>query len=450
MALTTKTAGAAASLWKVWERTLHRIGDKVLVVEAGEGRAWTAAELQAAALARFSQLARYHCRRGERIAFRLPNGADWFALFLAIQAAGLAAMPLDSGLPGEACLETARRLGASALFLDGAWHRFNKKGFLRGRSGICCVKLTSGTTGLPKTIECRPGHLLADGANIVRTMGLRAADRNLAAVPLGHSYGLGNVVLPLLLRGIPAVCAANYVPRQLVEWIGLHGVTVLPAVPALFRILAALPPGTSPSLAPLRLAISAGAPLAPEVARAFRERFGLPIHNFYGSSETGGICYDRTGSASLEGRSVGKPLRGVTVALSARGRIEVSGPAVAVPRGRHRLPDQGEWNGRKELVLLGRTGGGANIGGKKVHPSEIERLLRSLPAVSDAAVWTAHVGGRDLLAAAVETSLERSELERCLAAHLPEWKLPKRYFLARELPRTPRGKLDLPALRRQL
>jgi len=446
MARTTKTAGAEASLWKIWEGTLHRIGDKVLVVEAGEGRAWTAAELQAAALARLAQLA--DCRRGERIAFRLPNGADWFALFLAIQAAGLAAMPLDAGLPNEACLETARRLGASALFLDGAWHHFNKRGSLRFRPGICCVKLTSGSTGLPKIIECRPGHLLADGANIIGTMGLRAVDRNLAAVPLGHSYGLGNVVLPLLLRGIPAVCAANYVPRQLVEWIGLHGITVLPAVPALFRVLAALPSGTS--LAPLRLAISAGAPLAPEVARAFRERFGLPIHNFYGSSETGGICYDRTGSASLDGRSVGKPLRGVTVTLSARGRIEVSGLAVAVPRGRHRLPDQGEWNGRKELILLGRTGGGANIGGKKVHPSEIERLLRSLPAVSDAVVWTAHVGGRDLLAAAVETSLERSELERSLAAQLPAWKLPKRYFLARELPRTARGKLDLPALRRQL
>lgn len=446
MARTKKTAGAAASLWKVWERTLHRIGDKILVVEAGEGREWTAAQLHQAALARLPQLAA--CRRGERIAFRLPNGADWFALFLAIQAAGLAAMPLDAGLPGEACLETARRLGASALFLDGAWHRFHRKGARRFRPGICCVKLTSGTTGLPKTIECRPSHLLADGANIVRTMGLRADDRNLAAVPLGHSYGLGNVVLPLILRGIPAVCAANYVPRQLVDWIGLHGVTVVPAVPALFRILAALPEGTS--LGPLRLAISAGAPLAPEVARAFRERFGLPIHNFYGSSETGGICYDRTGSASLDGRSVGRPLRGVVVTLSARGRIEVSGPAVAVPRGRHRLPDQGGWNGRKELVLLGRTGGGANIGGKKVHPSEIERLLRSLPAVSDAAVWTVHEGGRDLLAAAVETSLGRAELERSLAAQLPEWKLPKRYLLARELPRTPRGKLDLPALRRRL
>ena len=42
----------------------------------------------------------------------------------------------------------------------------------------------------------------------------------------------------------------------------------------------------------------------------------------------------------------------------------------------------------------------------------------------------------------------RAELERALAARLPAWKLPKAWFIARELPRTSRGKLDLAALRR--
>ena len=59
--------------------------------------------------------------------------------------------------------------------------------------------------------------------------------------------------------------------------------------------------------------ISAGAPLSAEVAQQFYRRYGIKIHNFYGSSETGGICYDRTGNATLSGRSVGKPLSGVMV-----------------------------------------------------------------------------------------------------------------------------------------
>jgi acyl-coenzyme A synthetase/AMP-(fatty) acid ligase len=242
------------------------------------------------------------------------------------------------------------------------------------------------------------------------------------------------------------VCAGDYVPRQLLEWIGRYRVTVFPAVPALLRVLAALPPGRA-NIDSLRTVISAGAVLTPAVAQAFFARYGLKIHNFYGSSETGGICYDRTGSASLTGRSVGKPLAGVSVTVQA-GRVTVESPAVATRAGRWRLADLGEWNGRGELALLGRAGHGANIGGKKVHPLEVERVLRALPGVTDAAVWLWQSQGRDLLAAGVETAHSHAELERALAARLPAWKLPKTWFIARELPRTARGKLDLSALTR--
>jgi acyl-coenzyme A synthetase/AMP-(fatty) acid ligase len=205
-----------------------------------------------------------------------------------------------------------------------------------------------------------------------------------------------------------------------------------------------MPPG--PGLAPVRTAISAGAVLNPAVARAFFARYGVKIHNFYGSSETGGICYDRTGQASLTGRSVGRPLTGVSVTVR-RGKVRVAGAAVATPAGAWALNDAAEWNERGELVLLGRLGQGANIGGKKVHPLEVERALRSLPGVADAVVWRAQSRGRDLLAAAVESRLSPAELERALAAVLPAWKFPKRLWIARELPRSARGKLDHAALR---
>ena len=278
-------------------------------------------------------------------------------------------------------------------------------------------------------------------------MGIRAERSSISRpIPLGHSYGLGNLVMPLILQGTAMVCAGDYVPRQLLEWIERYRITVFPAVPALFRVLAALPPGREKiesRVRALRTVISAGAVLTPAVAQAFFARYSLKVHNFYGSSETGGICYDRTGSASLTGRSVGKPLAGVSVAVKA-GRVTVESPAVATRTGRWRLADLGKWKGRDELALLGRVGQGANIGGKKVHPLEVEHVLRALPGVTDAAVWLWQSQGRDLLAAGVETAHSRcAELERALAARLPAWKLPKAWFIARELPRTSRGKLDL-------
>jgi len=431
-------------LWKHWLQQQERTPNKSVLVDAAKDMAWTERTLTMSALSFSDQLRSYHA--GDRIAFRLPNGPEWMALFLALQKAGLVALPLDAGMPWEGCLETARRIGARAIYLDGEFQSLGKRSVAASRK-ICCVKITSGSGALPKAIECRAEHLVADGRNVCRTMGIRSRDVNLAVIPLGHSYGLGNLVLPLILQGAAMVCAGEYLPRQLIEWIGRYGVTVFPAVPALLRVLAALPPGGE-KLDSLRKVISAGAVLTPAVAQAFFARYGIKVHNFYGSSETGGICYDRTGSASLTGRSVGKPFEGVSVTVKG-GRITVESAAVATRSGRWRLNDFGEWNGRGELVLLGRAGQGANIGGKKVHPLEVERALRALPGVTDAVVWLWQKDGRDLLAAAVETTHSRGEIERALAARLPAWKLPKTYFIARELPRTSRGKLDLAALKEQ-
>jgi acyl-CoA synthetase (AMP-forming)/AMP-acid ligase II len=123
---------------------------------------------------------------------------------------------------------------------------------------------------------------------------------------------------------------------------------------------------------------------------------------------------------------------------------------VATPSGRWRLGDFGEWNPRGELTLLGRVSKEANIGGKKVHPLEIERVLRALPGVTDACVWLAQKDGRDLLAAAVETRRVRAQIEEELSARLPAWKWPKVCAVVAEFPRTPRGKVDVAALRQKL
>jgi acyl-coenzyme A synthetase/AMP-(fatty) acid ligase len=439
-------------LWMLWLGQQERLRNKIVLIDAAKDEACSAAELTEAALRFSGHLLRY--KAGDRIAFRLPNGPEWLSFFLALQRAGLAAVPLDGSMPKDGCVETARRLGARSLYLDGEFQSLGRKSAVSSHhKRCCCVKITSGTGAIPKAIECHAEHLLADGRNVIKTMGIRASDLNLAVIPLGHSYGLGNLVMPLILQGTAMVGAGDYVPRQLIEWIERYRVTVFPAVPALFRVLAALPKvvvegpavrGTDGGS--LRTVISAGAVLSPAVAQAFFERYCRKIHNFYGSSETGGICYDRIGSASLTGRSVGKPFAGVSVSVKA-GRVMVASSAVATRSGRWRLEDFGEWNKRGELVLLGRAGQGANIGGKKVHPLEVERVLRTLPGVTDATVWLWQSDGRYLLAAGVETAQSRAEIERALAAKLPAWKLPKAYVIARELPRTARGKIDYAALK---
>ncbi len=213
---------------------------------------WTAEALTRHALSFAERLSVF--RPGDQVAFRLPNGADWMALFLALQRAGLAAVPLDASLPAPGCFETVRGIGARGLYLDGRLHLLDGKAVRA--PGCCCVKLTSGSAGLPKTVACRAEHLLADGRQVAATMKIGPRDINLAVIPLGHSYGLGNLVLPLIQRGTAMVAASAYTPRQLVEWIGTHRVTVLPLVPALLRVLAGLAP--EPGIESVRTVISAG------------------------------------------------------------------------------------------------------------------------------------------------------------------------------------------------
>ncbi len=434
-----KAVSAAPSpLWKSWLRIARARPESPALIDASTGAVKTFDDLTRTALSLATELAK---ASGCLVAFCLPNSFEWIEIFLALQAVGAGAMPLDAATPDDTRPKLAASLKAS-YYWNG--HQLLP---IRSRKkrlpNICCVKITSGSTGTPAALPCQAGHLIADGRNVIATMAVRKSDRNLGLIPFGFSYGLGNLVMPLLLQGTPLVFAHAFLPAQIPEWISRHGVTVFPSVPAVFHILAQLPGRAK--LTPLRTAISAGSVLSPEVARRFHERFGIKLHNFYGASETGGICYDRTGTASLSGRSIGSPLKNVAVRVLAGGRIEVRSKAVLFPAGKHRLRDIGEWTDRKELRLLSRLQPVANIGGRKVHPSEIEALLRGHPSVGEARVLVDN-SHRDTLVAIVESPVPLVDIQRYLRRRLPEWKIPRRIIVKPQLPRTDRGKLDLAGL----
>ena len=385
---------------------------------------------------------------GEVVAFSEARGLGWLTSFLGLQKLGAVALPLDGSLPLERHPKAASELGAHWLVkcvlqpeAQWIWERL-PTGSPPFDGDHCLIKTTSGSTGQPRGLAFTSTQMLADGRQIAATMDITPDDINLGAIPLGHSYGLGNLVLPLIAQGTAVVVSNEILPDALADQIESSGATVFPSVPAILRALAES--SVDPArLRSLRRVVSAGAPLRPAVAQAFRARFGLPIHNFYGSSETGGICFDRTGEATLTGRSVGEPLHGVSIALDPEGRVTVRSPAVVAP-GEHTLADLGAWTDQGELTLTGRATPLANIGGKKVSPLEIERVLRALEGVSDAwvGVQTRETDGTDFLLAAVETGKTLAEIRQFLAERLPPWQVPRRLWVTARLPRTARGKLD--------
>ena len=139
--------------------------------------------------------------------------------------------------------------GSALVALDGA-RRFRDP-------SICLVKLTSGTTGQPRPLAFTAAQMLADARQVTTTMGIGSRDVNYALIPLGHSYGLGNLTIPLIAQGIPLVCGTVPLPHAIGGDFRRWHPTVFPGVPAIWRALAAAGLEVS-ALSSLRLAISAG------------------------------------------------------------------------------------------------------------------------------------------------------------------------------------------------
>jgi acyl-CoA synthetase (AMP-forming)/AMP-acid ligase II len=268
-----------------------------------------AAELEAGELSRLSA--------GAAVAIQIGNHPAWAAALLACWRLGLTALPLERTITVQERDAALRVCNVAALITAESADRIavthvQHEPVEWGDHAPVLLKLTSGTTAAPRAIRFRADQLLADCVQICDTMEITADDVNFGVIPVSHSYGFSNLLTPLLVRGVPLVLSSDRMPRAVLDDLARTGATVFPGMPVFYQAFCELP--DAPALPDLRLCISAGAPLSLPVAQKFRDRFGLAIHSFYGSSECGGICYDRD-ALLVEQGFVGSPMSGVELEL---------------------------------------------------------------------------------------------------------------------------------------
>jgi long-chain acyl-CoA synthetase len=428
-------------LWAAWEATAAAQPAGVAVIDArAGGQIWSFAELDALARHWAARLHEAGANRGVVVGIPAPNSVHWLGAFLGTQALGAVALPLEEGMVAEALAEVPAVL---------ATPHPQRLGGHRHKRGLCLIKTTSGTTGQPRSLGFTAAQMMADGEAIIAAMGLLADDRNLAVIPFGHSYGLGNLVLPLILRGIGIVIGGGFFPEEILRDLRAHGATVLPVVPPLIRSLAATTGRVGDSL---RLVISAGGMLPASAREAFFKTHGLPVANFYGSTETGGISFDPGDAGEQTPGLIGRPLPGVRVTReAATGRLLVSGPAV-VTRGHRvrrdgfgcvRLADLGEVRSDGTLVLRGRVDREVKIAGRRLRLGDIEHAAEQLPGVRAAFAQMRATEGGDCegrLGLVVAGAVEAADVRTALVKRLPLWARPKKIVVLGEMPLTARGK----------
>ncbi len=410
-------------------------------------------------------------KAGSVIAIQIGNHEDWASILIACLRSRLVALPLEQSISDQerdAALKIchARRV-VSAIPGGNLPALFRLKTAdatpIWGEHPPSLLKLTSGTTAAPRAIRFRSEQLLADCNQICDTMGISDVDLNFGVIPISHSYGFSNLLTPLIARGVPMVLSQDRLPRAVLADLAGTNATVFAGMPVFYQAFCEME--DIPVLPKLRLCISAGAPLATAVARQFRQKFGLPIHSFYGASECGGICYDRDGQNEEDG-FVGQVMEGVAIEMvdpdASASRIRVRSAAVgdgyfpesdeAKLGGGLFVPDDLLNKAANGFRLVGRISDVINVAGKKVNPAEVEAHLLRFRGVRQAVVFgRASILRNEEVAACVVASPGVSEvqlLEFC-RRELSGWQVPKRVFIVDAIPVTERGKISRRELARR-
>jgi acyl-CoA synthetase (AMP-forming)/AMP-acid ligase II len=324
--------------------------------------------------------------------------------------------------------------------------------------GIGFGRFTSGTTGGSRCLGFSEQAAVRAAAAWRHSSGLTAADTVLCLATLNNGLAFNTCLLSVFGAGARLVLhAGRPIPSSIARAVQNVRPSVLVAFPFAFEALTST---RKLERGDLRLAVSSAAALAPETQQRWHDLTGLGVCNYYGLVETGPVTFNDARVPS----SVGSPLPGAEIVIepvasgpTAAGRVLVRTSSMAsryldgrppglqqslTLDGFYRTNDLGFLDSTGHLHLTGRAGAVVNVAGRKIDPSEVATVIRSIPGVSDVVVRGEMTAGGELLAAYVEsTSVHRQAIVEHCRHSLAEYKLPQRIIIRAKLPRSSAGKV---------
>lgn len=431
--------------------------DAHAVVDGG-GRAWTWREVHATHH-RVAQAISRGATPCPTIVVRVPPGGAFWSAVLGVTAAGRDALLLPHDAP-PAEVQRALQVEGGAVELDPGWLDAPGAGSHDASPPGGLVLLSSGTTGRSRYVIRSPDSLDRIAEGLVQADLHRAGDVVASVLPMSHAFGLEHAFLAPLLAG---ACVRQFdaFGDAFAEEVARCRATVLPMVPAAALALARQPhAGTR-----LRLAITAGSPLAPQARAEWQASMHVELVDLYGATEVGTIWLDRgDGGVPMPGVEVqlvrtDTPDHVVACQPGDEGEIAVRTPTAArrivapVPGepllqdGWFRTGDLGVACGAHRWRIVGRSKLIFDVAGRKVNPYEVEAAIDSHASVAASLVEPVEVGeGLHRVAARVEARAgvqppSASDLRQHLSALLPAHAIPRSIEFVSHLPRTRSGKV---------
>ena len=341
---------------------------------------------------------------------------------------------------------------------------------------LAAILYTSGTTGKPKGAMLTHRNQLVNTAQGAELVPLGVGERVGMLLPLFHANAqVVTTLIPIMIGCEVAMWERFSASKFWATVRELEPVTISAVPTILAAVLNA--PDAPEGATSLRYVICGAAPLSVEMLRAFQDRFGIRILEGYGLTETTCIASINPFYGERKAGSIGLPLRGQQMRIVSDngksapageyGEIVIKGPNVmpgyfknpeataeSIRDGWLHTGDIGYADDDGYFYIVDRTKDMIIRGGENIYPREIEEVIYQHEAVLECAVIGVpdEVRGEEVLAIVAPKpgmEIDLDQLAEFAATRLAKYKLPRRFELREDLPKTPTGKVSKGPLREE-
>ncbi|MFC1937497.1 AMP-binding protein, partial [Chloroflexota bacterium] len=449
-------------------------------------------------------LRKHGVRKGDRVSIVMPNIPEYACIFFGAMKMGAVAHPINIQLQAPELQYLLEHAGSKVVVtssellpvLEEVWQLMGKKLLVailnEGNEDLhfdeapadapepleevspedgAQLLYTTGTTGRPKGVYLTHDNLISEAQYIIGGHGLTEKECSLCLLPFFHiNAQLVNLVSGLYV-GSSIILPRRFSARAFWPTLAKFEATWFNAVPTIYSILLNRSPEEKEqfNLSKLKFGRSASAPLPVSVINTFQERFGVPIIETYGISETASQVTtnpmepgkQKPGSA---GRPQGNEVQiwgsdGKVLPPGQEGEIMVRGrnvmkcyyndaeaTAKAIENGWFHSGDLGYMDEEGFVFITGRIKELIIRGGENIQPREIDEVLYSHPAIQDAATvgipddfYGEEVKSFVVLKPGMK-AIEEELINYC-RERMAEYKCPKSIGFLEEMPKSPAGKI---------
>jgi long-chain acyl-CoA synthetase len=462
------------SLVHLLRASVDRESAAVAIVEVG-GRSLSYGELWDGAGRVAGGLRDAGIGRGDRVAIRLGNGADWVLAFFGAQLLGAVVVPVNTRFTDDEVAYVVEDSGAAFTFAPGAPLPDGEPvsvGDL-APNDLAAIFYTSGTTGFPKGAMTSHANFTTNCENALRCLQIARSElaglSTLVSVPLFHVTGCNSQLLPMLEWGGRVEILSG--PLDLDGFfaaVGSHGVNQLVSVPAIYHAVMRHPKFAQLDVSGVRWVSYGGAPIAESLVQRIKDGFpNARVGNGFGLTETSSLTsFLPHEEAAEHADSVGFAMPVVDLAVdqpdpqTGVGELLVRGPNVVQAYwnkpeataetfvdGWLHTGDLARIDGDGLLYIVDRKKDMINRGGENVYSIEVENALASAPGVGEAAAVGVpdEMMGEKVGAAIVPAAGATLDVVAVIAhcrERLADFKVPQYVaVLSEPLPRNPGGKV---------